>query len=268
MFDIWPVMNKCTVVAKREILYAWPFGLAAWLCGLIFIDRMHTDRARDKLTKASDFIKTDQIKLWVFPEGTRRNTGEIHSFRKGAFHVALDAQLPILPVVFSSYRTFLDDKNKRLNSGKIIISTLAPIPTHGMTKADLDSLMQHTHALMSQEYHQISNEVHEEWKFVQEQQQATTIVNGTSVGVPPAMATAHNERVPAAFMLEEPNVFGNQYSFMPAPKSVVTSTNWTNPIAHRVDGIYKLHMRLKFQIFGTLPENMTVLCNIIIYFYR
>lgn len=120
MFDIWPVMNKCTVVAKRELFYAWPFGLAAWLCGLIFIDRMQSDKARNSLCDAVELIKQKKIKLWIFPEGTRRNTNEIHSFKKGAFHVAIAGQIPILPVVFSSYKTFLDDENKNMTSGKCV----------------------------------------------------------------------------------------------------------------------------------------------------
>lgn len=118
MFDIWPVMNKCTVVAKRELFYAWPFGLAAWLCGLIFIDRMQSEKARNSLCDATELIKKKKIKLWIFPEGTRRNTGEIHAFKKGAFHMAIAGQIPILPVVFSSYKTFLDDDNKNMTGGK------------------------------------------------------------------------------------------------------------------------------------------------------
>lgn len=159
MFDIWPVMNKCTVVAKRELFFAWPFGLAAWLCGLIFINRMQSDSTRNQLTEASENIKNKKIKLWIFPEGTRRNTGQMHPFKKGAFHVAIDAQIPILPVVFSSYQTFLDDKNKHLNSGHIIITTLPPIPTAGLTKYDLDQLMQHTYDTMNQVYQITSKEV-------------------------------------------------------------------------------------------------------------
>lgn len=58
-----------------------------------------------------------QIKLWVFPEGTRRNTGQIHPFKKGAFHIAIASKLPILPVVFSQYY-FLDKANKRFDHGK------------------------------------------------------------------------------------------------------------------------------------------------------
>lgn len=161
MFDIWPVMNKCTVVAKRELFFAWPFGLAAWLCGLIFINRMQTESSRQQLNTASTDIKNKKIKLWIFPEGTRRNTGELHPFKKGAFHVAIDAQMPILPVVFSSYQTFLDDKNKHLNSGHIIITTLPPIPTAGLTKYDIDQLIQHTYDVMNKEFQLTSNEVRE-----------------------------------------------------------------------------------------------------------
>lgn len=61
-----------------------------------------------------------QIKLWVFPEGTRHNTGDIHPFKKGAFHLAITSQLPILPVVYSQYY-FLDEKNRRFDHGKTIL---------------------------------------------------------------------------------------------------------------------------------------------------
>ncbi|KRT81719.1 hypothetical protein AMK59_5396, partial [Oryctes borbonicus] len=68
MFDIWSIMDKCTVVAKKELFYAWPFGLAAWLCGLIFIDRMNLEKARKTMEEAAESIKTKQTKLWIFPE--------------------------------------------------------------------------------------------------------------------------------------------------------------------------------------------------------
>lgn len=159
MFDIWPVMNKCTVVAKKEIFYAWPFGLAAWLAGLIFIDRVRSEKARTTLNSANRLIKSKKIKVWVFPEGTRRNTGELHEFKKGAFHMAIDAQIPVLPVVFSSYSTFLNDKMRILNSGQIIISTLPAIPTEGLTKDDVGVLIDKVHKQMSAVYKETSSEV-------------------------------------------------------------------------------------------------------------
>ncbi|XP_001354866.3 1-acyl-sn-glycerol-3-phosphate acyltransferase alpha [Drosophila pseudoobscura] len=148
MFNIWHVMNKCTVVAKRELFYVWPFGLAAWLAGLIFIDRVRGEKAREILNDVNRRIKKQRIKLWVFPEGTRRNTGELHPFKKGAFHMAIDQQIPILPVVFSSYCTFLNDKKKILNAGRIVITTLPPVSTEGLTKDDIDPLMERVRAQM------------------------------------------------------------------------------------------------------------------------
>lgn len=61
MFEMWPIMEKCTVVAKKEIFYAWPFGLAAWLCGLIFIDRMHSERAKTTINVAVQYLKENKV---------------------------------------------------------------------------------------------------------------------------------------------------------------------------------------------------------------
>lgn len=159
MFDLWPIMNKCTVVAKRELFYAWPFGLAAWLCGLIFIDRVRGEKARGTLNSASLAIKEKKIKLWVFPEGTRRNTGELHPFKKGAFHMAVDGQIPIIPVVYSSYMTFLDDRKRILNPGDIIITALPAVPTAGLTKDDIPELMERIHKNMSETFKKTSQEI-------------------------------------------------------------------------------------------------------------
>ncbi|KDR16862.1 1-acyl-sn-glycerol-3-phosphate acyltransferase alpha isoform X1 [Zootermopsis nevadensis] len=158
MFDIWPVMDKCTVVAKKELFYAWPFGLAAWLCGLIFIDRLNSDKARATINRATTLIKEKKMKMWVFPEGTRNNTGNILPFKKGAFHVAIAAQVPVLPVIFSSYY-FLDNNNKQFDSGNIIITTLPPIKTEGLCKNDVEDLMNRTRAIMLEAFTITSKEV-------------------------------------------------------------------------------------------------------------
>ena len=83
--------------------------------------------------------------------------------------MAIDGKLPILPVVFSSYKTFMDDKKKSLNSGRVIITALPPISTQGMTKDDLDGLLAGTYEAMSTVYQQTSGEVAELHKITQEQ---------------------------------------------------------------------------------------------------
>ncbi|XP_020713811.1 1-acyl-sn-glycerol-3-phosphate acyltransferase alpha isoform X2 [Ceratitis capitata] len=154
MFEIWHVMNKCTVVAKRELFYAWPFGLAAWLAGLTFIDRVRGEKAR---------------------KGTRRNTGELHPFKKGAFHMAIEEQIPILPVVFSSYCSFLNDKMKILNAGNVIITAMPPISTTNLIKDDLPELMDKIHRQMTLTLKQTSAEVLARYKPVKKTQSTMPI---------------------------------------------------------------------------------------------
>lgn len=158
MYQIWPIMNKCTAIAKREIFYLWPCGLAAWLGRLIFIDRMNSDSARIVLNNATDYIKKNNIKLWIYPEGTRRSTGMIHTFKKGAFHVAIRAQLPIVPVVFSSYY-FLSKREKKFESGRVIIKALPEISTKGLTVDDVDSLLEKTRNIMINAFNEINREI-------------------------------------------------------------------------------------------------------------
>lgn len=205
-------MNKCTVVAKRELFFAWPFGIAAWLCGLIFINRMHSDESRIKLRKASAYIKSKQIKLWIFPEGTRRNTGSIHAFKKGAFHMAIDAQIPILPVVFSSYRSFLDDKNKNFNCGRVIITTLPPISTVGMSKYDVNTLLEHTYDVMNKEFHLTTNEINEQAKLKQSLSRKNGVPSAATV-TSTSVATTNVSNINQHCVVDEDNVF-NQYTFM------------------------------------------------------
>lgn len=178
LLDMWPVMGKCTVVAKKELLYAVPFSIAAWLCGLVFIDRKHAEKAKTAINDAMTHLKQNRIKLWIFPEGTRRNTREIHPFKKGAFHVAINSRVPILPVIFSSYSTFMDKKQKRFDPGHVIVTTLPPIPTDGMTVSDIEELMERTRNVMMKTFVETTKEVEAKWQTeCLEKQQRSTRLN-------------------------------------------------------------------------------------------
>lgn len=95
----------------------------------------------------------------IYISGTRRNTGKIHEFKKGAFQCAIKAQVPILPVVFSSYKSFLDDELKILNSGEVIIEALPEISTEGLTSDNVIELMSHTKQLMEQKFIENTQEI-------------------------------------------------------------------------------------------------------------
>ena len=156
--DVWPVIRKMTVIAKRELLFVGSFGIAMFLAGLTFIDRKSGEKAGQAMNEAMEDLKKKNIKLWVFPEGTRRNTGMIHEFKKGAFHAAIQAQVPIVPVVFSSYKTFLNTEKKIFDKGEIIITALPEISTEGLTVDSIDDLIQSTRSLMIEKYIETSKE--------------------------------------------------------------------------------------------------------------
>jgi lysophosphatidate acyltransferase len=111
MFWFWRWSHLIAAVAKKEILYAGPFGLAAWLAGVVFIDRVNSDKARGQLQHAAQLLRKENVKLWLFPEGTRNKRRGIMPFKKGAFHVAIACQAPIMPIVYSPYY-FVNPHNK------------------------------------------------------------------------------------------------------------------------------------------------------------
>lgn len=156
--DVWHIAGKMTAVAKRELLYVGLYGVSMWLAGLFFIDRKAGAKAIKAMNDAMEEYKRKNIKLWIFPEGTRRNTGEIHQFKKGAFHTAVQAQVPIVPVVFSSYKLFVDDQEKTFGNGEVIITAMPEISTKGLTSSDVDDLIKKTREAMIQVYEKSTKE--------------------------------------------------------------------------------------------------------------
>jgi lysophosphatidate acyltransferase len=59
--EIWPVMERCTVISKKEVFYLWPFGLGCWLWGTIFIDRLNVERAQSTINNTGDIIHKNKV---------------------------------------------------------------------------------------------------------------------------------------------------------------------------------------------------------------
>lgn len=83
----------------------------------------------------------------------------IHDFKKGAFNVAVQAQVPIVPVVVSSYQNFLNKKEKIFNSSEIIIEALPEIATEGLSHDDVNNLMENIRQLMIDKFDELTNEI-------------------------------------------------------------------------------------------------------------
>ncbi|KAM9841431.1 1-acyl-sn-glycerol-3-phosphate acyltransferase beta [Aulostomus maculatus] len=157
LMEILP--DRCTMIAKKELIYAGTVGLICWLGGIVFINRKKTNDAKSVMADAAKTMSDEQIRLWVFPEGTRNQRGDLLPFKKGAFHLAVQAQAPIIPVVFSSYGNFYLRKEKQFKSGIIRLKILPKIETKGMTSEDVSSLCDKSFNLMRSAFLDISDSI-------------------------------------------------------------------------------------------------------------
>ena len=113
--------------------------------------------SHDDINQMGARAKEEGKKLMIFPEGTRNSKKGLTMlpFKKGAFHIAIDGKLPILPVVLSEY-DFLDTKKWIFNPGKVTIKVLPRIDTSEYTKENIDDLVAHTRNMMLEELKNIS----------------------------------------------------------------------------------------------------------------
>ncbi|XP_064249444.1 1-acyl-sn-glycerol-3-phosphate acyltransferase beta isoform X5 [Passer domesticus] len=132
--------DNCVQVGKKELMYMGSVGLIMYLGGVIFINRKSTSSAKMVMSEVAKTMVAENVKVWVYPEGTRNCTGDLLPFKKGAFHLAVQAQVPVIPVVYSSFTTFYNPKTKLFTSGKIKVEVLPPVETKGLTSDDVTDL--------------------------------------------------------------------------------------------------------------------------------
>lgn len=134
---------RTVVIGKKELLRIPIFGLMFAGAGNIMIDRKNRAHALNGLDSAAKAVREKRLSVWIFPEGTRnRGRLEMLPFKKGAFHLAIKAQIPIVPIVNQHLLRYFDFKQRRINHSEVLhIQVLEPIPTAGLTLKDLDALM-------------------------------------------------------------------------------------------------------------------------------
>ncbi|WWC62404.1 uncharacterized protein I303_105000 [Kwoniella dejecticola CBS 10117] len=149
--------KHAAIMAKKSI--KWIPGLGWWMMmsGTVFINRSNNKSAVASMTQAGDDMKRKRISLWIFPEGTRHMSAEpdLLQFKKGAFYLAVQSGVPVVPVVCENYHRLFDGKTQ-FNRGTLKIKVLPPIPTTGLTAADVPALMEKTRDMMLNTLKEIS----------------------------------------------------------------------------------------------------------------
>jgi len=131
---------RSVAIGKKEILRIPVFGTLWKVSKHILIDRSNAIAARASLKAAAERIRTESLSVWVLPEGHRNTKPEMLPFKKGAFHLAIAAQVPVIPYATSPMWTVLDAHRWMVRPGVVRVRFLPPIPTEGMTDDDVDRL--------------------------------------------------------------------------------------------------------------------------------
>ncbi|MGE5288300.1 MAG: HAD-IB family hydrolase [Micromonosporaceae bacterium] len=126
-----------TGVAKKELANSPGFGLVFRLADVAFVDRHDTAQARKALEPAVQKLR-EGISLAIAPEGTRSATPALGPFKKGAFHVAMQAGVPIVPIVIRNAGELMWRGATTIRAGTVQIAVLPPITTTGWVAEDLD----------------------------------------------------------------------------------------------------------------------------------
>jgi len=136
-------------VMKQELRKVPLFGMVCAGTEQIFIDRSNHEAALQSLENARKRL-TDGTSVIFFAEGTRSKTGKMGEFKKGAFRMALDLGLPILPVTISGTEKVLPAGTFNLFPGRARLAIHPPIEVTPYDD-DIDRLMKDTRDVIAGE---------------------------------------------------------------------------------------------------------------------
>jgi 1-acyl-sn-glycerol-3-phosphate acyltransferase len=147
IMSLYPVLLVFKWVSKREVYKIPMVGRLLFMHGDIVINRSNPK-------EAMQFVHTQGLKwlkkgasVSIFPEGTRSKDGEIHNFKAGAFILAKDAGVPILPIVLDGTNTML--KGCWMNwRNRVTIKVLPPVSKERVEEASIKEVMAEVHDSM------------------------------------------------------------------------------------------------------------------------
>lgn len=122
------VRERFTAVGKAQAKNIPVFGQFFQLAGMTFIDRSNNAKAREALVPVVEKIR-EGYSLMISPEGTRTPTPRLGPFKKGPFHIAMQAEVPIVPIVLKGIHTVQSRSGQIIRPGDVEVVVLEPVDT-------------------------------------------------------------------------------------------------------------------------------------------
>lgn len=151
------VQPRTVTVGKRSLIWIPFFGQLYWISGNILIDRSNRSKAHNTITQVADQIKKRNISVWMFPEGTRSRGRGMLPFKTGAFHAAMAAGVPVVPVCVSTTQGRI--KLNRWDNGVVIVEMLPPVDTSKYTREQVRELAEDCRQMMIKRIAELDKEV-------------------------------------------------------------------------------------------------------------
>lgn len=132
------IRRDFTGIGKKEIQHFPVIGPAMQYADVVFIDRGSTEKAIRAIKPVIEAINEEKLSVCLAPEGTRSAGAKLGRFKKGAFHIAMQAGVPIVPIVIHNARDSLPKGRHIARPATIKVTVLPPVKTSKWTAKKLD----------------------------------------------------------------------------------------------------------------------------------
>lgn len=139
-----------TGVGKQEIRNMPIVGRVMEAAGVVLIDRKDTASAIEAMTPLVDAMRIEGKSVCLSPEGTRAITPKLAGFKKGAFHLAIQAGVPVVPIVIHNSTDVQPKGDMIFHPGTVDVEVLAPIDTSTWSASTIDTHVKEVHELYLQ----------------------------------------------------------------------------------------------------------------------
>ncbi len=145
-------------LSKIEIMRIPVVGWEMWAACDVGVTRGRTTSAREAMADCRDRLRK-KVSIMIFPEGTRSPHRDLLPFKDGAFRLAIEAGVPILPLALSGTRDAIARHDWRINPAHAVVEILEPEPTVGVT--DIQALKQRVQARIRIARDRLREELHQ-----------------------------------------------------------------------------------------------------------
>ncbi len=151
-------------IMKKELGKIPGIGFGSRKVGHIFLDRSNSRLALESLNQAKQKLSNGSSVV-IFPEGTRSKSGKLGIFKRGAFKLALDLDLPILPITIKGTKDILPTGTSNLLPGKVEMIIHEPIDITGYNDLNIKELIDKTWSVINEDLNVDNVKVRKRIKF-------------------------------------------------------------------------------------------------------